>query len=55
MCQGGQELLISEVTEKDRGQYICYTTSPSGQRMQRNINLIIKCKWIGNAEKNGNT
>ncbi|VDI06743.1 neuronal cell adhesion molecule, partial [Mytilus galloprovincialis] len=52
MSQGGQELLISEVTEKDRGQYICYTTSPSGQRMQRNINLIIKSKpyWAPGGE-----
>lgn len=44
MSQGGQELLISQLRNEDRGQYICFTTSSSGQREQRNINVILKCE-----------
>ncbi|XP_052085471.1 neuroglian-like isoform X2 [Mytilus californianus] len=52
LSQGGQELLISQLREEDRGQYICFTTSSSGQREQRNINVILKSKpyWAEGGE-----
>ncbi|XP_071153291.1 neuroglian-like [Mytilus edulis] len=52
MSQGGQELRITHLREEDCGQYICFTTSPSGHRVQRNINIILRSKpyWTEGGE-----
>ena len=48
LSQGGQELLISQLINSDAGSYTCYTTSTTGNREQRNINIILKSKpyWV---------